>query len=145
MGRRRFLARLEAVAAGVTGAALPFVSGACAARAAYVTPISRGDRLAIPAAEVSRSGALVEDPGGGLPIFVHRSATGVYLAVSTRCGHQGCQVEPAGERLVCPCHGSEYLLDGTILQGPTQRPLERFGASLEGDTIFIQRLRPGSP
>lgn len=144
--RRQFLVRLEMLAAGVTCGALPLVAGGCAARAKYVTPTLTGERLSVPLAQVGASGGvLVEDPLGDLPIFLHRTADGAYVAVSTRCGHRGCQVEPAAAKLVCPCHGSEYTLDGTILQGPTLRQLERYRVTVDGAAVIIHRTSPETP
>jgi Rieske Fe-S protein len=42
-----------------------------------------------------------------------------------------------GDRLVCPCHGSEYDLLGRVLEGPAERPLTRFPVSVEGDDLVI--------
>ncbi|MBL1084237.1 FAD-dependent oxidoreductase [Streptomyces actinomycinicus] len=87
-----------------------------------------GDRLK-PAATVDElapgDGALVRS--GGERVAVHRDADGVLHAVSARCTHLGCLVsfnraEGAWE---CPCHGSRFAVDGTVLQGPAVRPLER--------------------
>ncbi len=145
LDRRQFLARMEVLVAGVTYGGVPLLLGGCAARAKYVTPIVAGDRLTIPLAHVTAGGGvLVEDPMSDLPLFVHRSAAGTYVAVSTRCGHRGCQVEPAAEKLVCPCHGSEYTFDGTILQGPTQRALVRHRVTVSGASLVIQRAAEAS-
>lgn len=142
MDRRHFLMRMEVLAAGVACGTLPML-GACAARARYVTPTLMGDRLAIPVSHLATTGGvLVEDPQDELPIFVHRATDEGYVAVSTRCGHRGCQVEPAAAKLVCPCHGSEYTLDGAILQGPTQRPLQRYRVTREGESLVIHRAAP---
>ncbi|HPV76301.1 MAG TPA: Rieske (2Fe-2S) protein [Gemmatimonadaceae bacterium] len=144
--RRQFLVRLEMLAAGLTCGALPLIAAGCAARAKYVTPTLTGERLSVPLAQVGATGGvLVEDPLGDLPIFLHRTADGAYVAVSTRCGHRGCQVEPAAAKLVCPCHGSEYTLDGTILQGPTLRPLERYRVTVDGAAAIIHRTSPETP
>ena len=111
-----------------------------------MTPTLLGDRLAIPVAQVAASGGvLVEDPLSDLPIYVHRKTDGSYVAVSTRCGHRGCQVEPAAAKLVCPCHGSEYTFEGAILQGPTLRPLERYRVTVEGEAAVIHRGAAESP
>ncbi|MEP7380713.1 MAG: Rieske (2Fe-2S) protein [Gemmatimonadota bacterium] len=140
LDRRQFLARMEGLAVSVTCGGVPLLLGGCAARAKYVTPIVSGDRLTIPLAHVTPGGGvLVEDPTSDLPLFVHRSAAGTYIAVSTRCGHRGCQVEPAAEKLVCPCHGSEYTFDGAILQGPTQRALVRHRVTVAGESLVIHR------
>jgi Rieske Fe-S protein len=46
-------------------------------------------------------------------------------ALSARCTHLGCAVVVADDNasLACPCHGSRYGLDGTVLQGPATAPL----------------------
>jgi Rieske Fe-S protein len=81
--------------------------------------------------------ALVESPSLEFPIYVHRHGNDEYSAVLTRCMHRGCTVEPAGGRLVCPCHGSEYSAVGAILKGPTELPLIRFTVSTDASHIFI--------
>jgi nitrite reductase/ring-hydroxylating ferredoxin subunit len=136
--RRRFLRQVEVLAGGVMCGALPLLAGGCAARARYVTPTVLGDRLAVPAARLGAAGGLlVEDPRSDLPIYLRRTADGAYTAVSTRCGHRGCQVEPGAEKMVCPCHGSEYTFAGEILQGPTERPLARYRVTADADTVYI--------
>ncbi len=63
---------------------------------------------------------------GGRHCAVHRDEDGVAHAVSARCTHLGCLVAfNAAERAwECPCHGSRFGTDGTVLQGPAVRPLE---------------------
>ena len=44
--------------------------------------------------------------------------------LSARCTHLGCLItHAAGDLLVCPCHGSRFRLDGTVVSGPAVRPL----------------------
>ncbi len=51
---------------------------------------------------------------------------GIY-AMTAVCTHLGCTVGlPAGGRIVCPCHGSEYNLAGGNLVGPAPSPLVHF-------------------
>jgi cytochrome b6-f complex iron-sulfur subunit len=52
--------------------------------------------------------------------------------------HRGCQVEPAADHLVCPCHGSEYTNTGEVLRGPTERPLRSLPVALDGSRILIE-------
>lgn len=145
--RRGFLRQLEVLAGGAVCGALPLLAGACgAARARYVTPTVAGDRLAVPAARLAAAGALlVEDPRSDLPIYLRRSADGAYTAVSTRCMHRGCQVEPAADRLVCPCHGSEYTFAGGVLQGPTELPLVRYRVTADADAVYVHLSAPDAP
>jgi Rieske Fe-S protein len=54
---------------------------------------------------------------------------------SARCPHLGCRIArvDAGQ-LVCPCHGSRFRLDGSVVSGPASRPL----------TPLSHRLDPAS-
>lgn len=88
--------------------------------------------------------ALVEVPGLRFPIFVHRSAPGEFSAVLTRCMHRGCTVEPGDERLVCPCHGSEYSHVGEVLKGPTERGLIRFPVQVDARNVYILDVQRGA-
>jgi glycine/D-amino acid oxidase-like deaminating enzyme/nitrite reductase/ring-hydroxylating ferredoxin subunit len=63
---------------------------------------------------------------GGHQCAVYRDSTGDVHAVSARCTHLGCIVNfnPAETAWECPCHGSRFGVDGSVLQGPANRPLE---------------------
>ncbi|WP_237048440.1 FAD-dependent oxidoreductase [Lentzea guizhouensis] len=58
---------------------------------------------------------------------VYRDPDGQLHAVSMRCTHLGCMVRfNAAERSWdCPCHGSRFDVDGTVLEGPATKPLPR--------------------
>jgi glycine/D-amino acid oxidase-like deaminating enzyme/nitrite reductase/ring-hydroxylating ferredoxin subunit len=58
---------------------------------------------------------------------VYRHEDGTLHAVSLRCTHLGCLVRfNAAERSWdCPCHGSRFAMDGSVLEGPAVRPLDR--------------------
>jgi Rieske Fe-S protein len=91
----------------------------------------------VPASALAASEfAFVQAPGMDRPVFLHRDGRGELVAVLASCTHQGCQPEPVGERLVCPCHGSEFSFTGALLQGPADRPLERFEVSeVDGEIV----------
>lgn len=126
--------------------ALPvLVAGCTGAHVRYLTPIRQGEQLVISRVEIARTGAaLIEDPSSDLPIYLRRVTDTEFLAVSTRCGHRGCQVEPAAASLICPCHGSEYTFGGAILQGPTERPLTRYRVTSDDVNVFVH-LVSGDP
>jgi cytochrome b6-f complex iron-sulfur subunit len=131
--RREFV---EHLSVGVVGA-LPFVAGACA-RFHYVDSGLENGRLVVSLAEFGTGPfALVDAPNLPMPIYLYQHADGRFTAVLTRCMHRGCQVEPAGGHLVCPCHGSEYDNAGGILKGPTQFPLIRFPVEIQDGTLYI--------
>lgn len=137
--RREFFRRAEVAAGGFICCAMPLLVTSCgAARVRYLTPLLQGDRLVVPRVDVERTGAvLIEDPASDLPIYVRRNTDGAFVALSTRCGHRGCQVEPAAASMICPCHGSEYTFAGAILQGPTERPLTRYRVTSDATSVFI--------
>ncbi|MCE0447791.1 Rieske 2Fe-2S domain-containing protein [Streptomyces tricolor] len=47
--------------------------------------------------------------------------------MSARCTHLGCLVSfnRAERAWECPCHGSRFAVDGSVIQGPAVEPLER--------------------
>ncbi|MFE6403819.1 FAD-dependent oxidoreductase [Streptomyces alboflavus] len=56
---------------------------------------------------------------------VHRDESGQVSALSARCTHLGCLVHfnNAEQAWECPCHGSRFATDGSVLHGPATRPL----------------------
>jgi len=115
---------------------VPF-AGACV-RYHFVPGVVDAGRLVVPrAAFAGHRYALVESPALEFPVFVHEAAPGEFTAVLTRCMHRGCTVEPADDRLVCPCHGSEYTNSGEVLKGPTERALIRFVVETDAERLYI--------
>jgi glycine/D-amino acid oxidase-like deaminating enzyme/nitrite reductase/ring-hydroxylating ferredoxin subunit len=89
-----------------------------------------GDRLKHPAKRSLDSlqpgeGALVQHDGE--QVAAARDDDGTLHAVSARCTHLGCLVawNNAERSWDCPCHGSRFGVDGTVLEGPAVHRLER--------------------
>jgi glycine/D-amino acid oxidase-like deaminating enzyme/nitrite reductase/ring-hydroxylating ferredoxin subunit len=87
-----------------------------------------GDRVALPGAETAEAlapgeGAVIRVQGQKLA--VSRDDAGELVGVSPTCTHMGCLVRwnPAERTWDCPCHGSRYLPDGKVIQGPAVRDL----------------------
>jgi cytochrome b6-f complex iron-sulfur subunit len=57
-------------------------------------------------------------------IFVLHSQEGFY-ALSAVCTHLGCLSvwKPESGIIACPCHGSAFRPDGTVIAGPAPQPL----------------------
>ena len=57
---------------------------------------------------------------------IYRAEDGTVHAVSLRCTHLGCLVRWNGAERSwdCPCHGSRFDVDGSVLEGPAVNPLE---------------------
>jgi Rieske Fe-S protein len=75
------------------------------------------------------------------PVLVNRGAGDQFFTLRTRCSHMGCVVPPfsatAGAS-VCPCHGSRYAINGTVLQGPAPSALTQYTNSFDGTILCIQ-------
>ncbi len=134
--RRRFLVQLAAgtgfVACGLS---------ACAA----ATPL-RGrrieGRIVLPHKELEeklRDGPVVLVTGEGLPeaLLLIRTEKGAYRALGARCTHLGCQVRPGKHVLRCPCHGSIFDLEGTVIRGPAGKPLSRYALEVTENHMEI--------
>jgi menaquinol-cytochrome c reductase iron-sulfur subunit len=60
-------------------------------------------------------------------------------AFNPACTHLACPYHWDGpaNHFICPCHGSEFSIDGKVLVGPAPRPLERYITKVEGGKILI--------
>lgn len=57
-----------------------------------------------------------------VPALLIRTQSG-FAALSLVCTHLGCTVEEKADGFVCPCHGSRYDGQGSVLQGPAAKGL----------------------
>jgi cytochrome b6-f complex iron-sulfur subunit len=137
MLRRRFIQRLPAVAGGLAAGRSTTSLTACAG-ARYIVPEVRAGALLVSLHELDGGGAVfLQSPGMDRPVFVRRDAAGGAVALLASCTHQGCQPEPLADRLVCPCHGSEFDAVGRVLQGPAEHPLVRYEVTEEGGALIV--------
>lgn len=101
-------------------------------RAAVLPTPSRKFRVRLP--ESLAPGAALVPPGRSVAIF--RDAEGVY-AVSTICTHLGCIVKTEADGFHCPCHGSRFDKDGSVLRGPAPKPLSCLAVRKDGDSWIV--------
>ncbi len=71
-------------------------------------------------------------------IVVHVS-DGEFAALSAVCTHAGCLVgyASAANDLACPCHGSQFALDGSVLRGPAATPLATYPTTFDASTDVV--------
>jgi Rieske Fe-S protein len=71
--------------------------------------------------------------GDFYPFVITRGAGNAFYAVSSNCTHRGCITDAYnGTVISCPCHGSEFAMDGTVTSGPAQTNLQRYTLSFDG-------------
>lgn len=88
----------------------------------------------------------VEDfpPGSVTPVtngrfYLVRQADGGFLALYQKCTHLGCAVpwKPDRGRFVCPCHASAFEMDGSVVNPPAPRPLDRFPVTITAGQVSV--------
>ena len=76
------------------------------------------------------SGLIVDD------VVITQPTAGDFKGFSTVCPHAGCNVNKIADgKIICPCHNSEFNLDGTVAQGPAKKPLETKAVTVQGESI----------
>ena len=68
-------------------------------------------------------------PLGRQRVTIVRTEAGL-AAISNTCTHLGCVAATSETGFACPCHGSRFDAEGTVLGGPAPRPLPWFKLSL---------------
>lgn len=70
-----------------------------------------------------------------------------FLAIYKVCTHLGCLYKwvPTNRRFECPCHGSKFQRDGTWIEGPAPRHLDRFVVQvLDAEGELLAETQPGN-
>lgn len=137
--RREFLQWCGLAAASAIGS--PVLFAGCAGQLTTYRTEVRNNRIQIPRQEA----AVLEQPDGLLlvqargvtgPIFL-RNVDGDIIALSSICTHRGCEVRALPDLYQCPCHGSEYDIDGEVLAGPASQALRRFEVKQLSGSLMI--------
>lgn len=125
---------------------LPVLCGACTDNSAPVVdlPPVTNKTIVVPLADFSdlmKVGGSVVGKSVGYPnaIVIAHVSDGMFAALDALCTHAGCNVgyNALNLSLDCPCHGSTYELDGTVIGGPAPRPLKKFTASSDGTNVTV--------
>jgi Rieske Fe-S protein len=137
------------LAAGITGAEKPWTklydprrldvvheTGPVAKAQVQVAKHFIADRLRKPPVETPEqlepdTAAIIRISGERCAVY--RDQQGTIHAVSATCTHLGCVVafNDAEKAWECPCHGSRFATDGTVLHGPANRPLHTVDPHLD--------------
>jgi cytochrome b6-f complex iron-sulfur subunit len=73
-----------------------------------------------------------------------RLKDGGFLALSRKCTHLGCAVpwNQAEGKFICPCHASAFEVNGSLINPPAPRPLDRFKVIIENGVIKVDTSTP---
>ena len=77
--------------------------------------------------------------GTAVNVFIVNDGTEI-KAFTAVCTHQSCNVNnynPTTQRIICPCHGSEFDLNGNPQTGPAPSALEEYTVTRSGDTVTV--------
>ena len=72
-------------------------------------------------------------------IIVARTSSGVLVALSAVCTHQGGPIgfDSSSGRFHCPNHGSNFGLDGSVINGPAAAPRKKYNLQLTGTSLRV--------
>jgi cytochrome b6-f complex iron-sulfur subunit len=112
------------------------------------------DRLGypIPASQI------LAEPKGTRALVAGLAGEPTYLAIADdgkletigivdHCTHLGCTFpwNPNDNEFQCPCHGSRYTADGSVVRGPAPLPLKLVEVKVEEDAIMISPWTKNDP
>ncbi|MFI6869069.1 ubiquinol-cytochrome c reductase iron-sulfur subunit [Nocardia sp. NPDC050406] len=128
----------RAALAGAGVAATALTLAACSSYGGTeTTPAAPEDASGQPR-ELAKTGDI--PVGGGIitgDTVITQPTEGVYQGFSSTCTHLGCKVNEIVDGLIkCPCHKSDFRLDGTVDSGPAPRPLDNRSIRVDGDRIL---------
>ena len=71
-------------------------------------------------------------------IFIYKNENGIKV-YDAHCTHMGCILNFIEKKQIftCPCHSSEFALDGTKLKGPATRNLDIIKSKIENNILHI--------
>lgn len=72
------------------------------------------------------------------PLLLTRNSSGDWVAIRLHCPHKGCTVVQREDKLVCPCHGSQFSATGELLKGPARQSLTTFPVSATDKQLVIR-------
>ena len=107
--------------------------------------IADGDAVKFDAPTSPNSAFIMADGGGdnapgdlAFGGFVVKSQ-GKVDVLAINCSHLGCSValNSTAKTFDCPCHGSRFHLDGTVLRGPAAYPLSHLTWQQDSDPSTI--------
>lgn len=101
-----------------------------------------GAQIAVGNVDDFPPGSVSHIPNGRF--YLARLADGGFLALYQRCTHLGCNVpwDQAQSTFVCPCHNSQFTLEGEVVNPPAPRPLDLFPVLIQEGQVMVDTGQP---
>jgi cytochrome b6-f complex iron-sulfur subunit len=76
--------------------------------------------------------------------YLVRLSDGGLLALSLKCSHLGCSVswDDSKNRFICPCHASEFAMNGNVINPPAPRALDYFPIIIDQGVVKVDTSKP---
>jgi nitrite reductase/ring-hydroxylating ferredoxin subunit/uncharacterized membrane protein len=91
--------------------------------------------------EQLREGKPASGKAGTVDVFLVKQDGRIH-AMLNRCTHRGCPLSDGqfdGETIVCPCHGSTFALDGSVVKGPATSPEPALETRVREGKVEVRR------
>ncbi len=143
MKRKEFIQHCSMLCMG--GVALSFLPS-CKGNY-YASSTSKDNSLAIKKSEFlelkdgkskNRKYVLVKTEKLQFPICVFKLNETTYSALLMECTHKSCELNPHGDYLICPCHGSEFNNLGAVQNPPAENNLVTYKVNQDNENIYVQ-------
>ena len=151
MDRRAFLGW---VGIGMLATSLPVLIAACTEKTTPTTDSGGGGDTPLDTSvrpdgfqalgtisDLDAKGTISDSKSAAQPVLIYRQPeTQKIAAVNPVCPHQACNVEWQTDLKIfaCPCHGSKFGPDGSLVTGPSKKPLVSFETKEEGNLILVK-------
>lgn len=74
-------------------------------------------------------------------VIVVKESSGDLKMFSSKCPHLGCRINKMDNGVItCPCHGSTFNTDGSIIKGPAANSLKELNFELNETGNYIVEI-----
>lgn len=87
--------------------------------------------------KIERKFVMIQSGNFQFPICLYKIEEDLYTASLLKCTHKGCELNVGGGIFSCPCHGSEFTIQGKVLEGPANEDLQTFITKTDNENIYI--------
>jgi Rieske Fe-S protein len=138
MDRREFVKQSCTLCLAVgAGMVVSSLSSCGTALPVYKTDVA-ANKIAVPVSLFDNSEfQLVQPKSMYYNIGLKKEKDGTYTALLLRCTHADNQLIPTGNGFKCTLHGSAFDKEGSVTNGPAERPLKKYPTEIISNQIII--------